>query len=123
MVEDFNTICDMVKQFEKPNHIFIVRVIDKLVDKKSVHRYFYVKNHEELNNLKSTIDTLCKLYNAQAFIDLNSRHINQVMTKTLKNLAEHVYIMNSPSIKDVIDYSTTATTSYDNNQIIVYHPN
>lgn len=123
MVKDFDTICDMVKQFEKPNHIFIVRVINKLVGKKSIHRYFYIKNHEELNNLKSTIDTLCKLYDAQAFIDLNSRHVKQVMTKTLKNLAEHVYIMNSPSINDIINYSAATTTSYDNHQIVMYHPN
>lgn len=53
MVEDFNTIYDMVKQFEKPNHIFIVRVIDKLVGKKSVTGTHLVVKPFYLNNRSS----------------------------------------------------------------------
>lgn len=54
MVEDFNTICDMVKQFEKPNHIledinnniekYIIAEIPSVTGTHLVVKPFYLNN-------------------------------------------------------------------------------
>lgn len=98
-VNNFDDIEDLL-EFTSEDDFYFVEVLKRKKENPEMTGYstsikmYHIKSIEQLNSLQEEIKTLCKVFNARAYIALNRRSFKQIAYKTLLKTAEQLELGN-----------------------------
>ena len=116
MIDNFDLICNLI-DCEK-GEFFLLQILQRRKDgeKNKSHKLiksYYVSSPEYLNHKKDEIKSLCEMFNARAYINLNKKSYKQVSLKCLKNLADAISCEDFSGVVSLFDSACGQTGSCD----------
>jgi hypothetical protein len=97
MIDNFEYIKDYLK-FDSEDDFYIVEILQRRKDSgnedlpkgTTFKRMYRINSLENYDQCVSSIKSICKLYNARAYINLNKRSYKKVGLQTLKYIADMI---------------------------------
>ena len=111
MVDNFNIVRQWMK-FDSDDEFFFIRVLIRgkdghLVNGNNVNRtikYYTVRSLDEFNIIESEIKTLCKEFNARAYIHYSKRSFRQVGREMLRDITDKLLSENWQGMKSAFQH-------------------
>lgn len=102
MVDNFNKLEEFFWFNENNEQFFSIVIVRRNKDfpkedkvKEKIIQSYYVRSYKQLLNLKEEITTICDLYGARAYINLNVKSLHEFQKRLTLQLAEY-------SLNDVV---------------------
>lgn len=109
-INNFESVKTMLN-FENANTMYMIQILQRKKDNpdltKNVKRlsFYYLRCLEDFDKLKEKIIDECTRTNSRAYIDLNSKNMENVALLTLKKVADHIFNKEYDAVKNAYEFA------------------